>query len=199
MAEQAPAKAKAEAKQPDEESSKSPKKIGYLKRFLTAKWIAIIVGVSILVHGIGFTYYQLQGSAVAAESGPEVDLGEFKFEADPSEGGRVTKADFTLAIALLEEVDRVARPQLKTHAFRVRQDVEELLRQAHSGDFENPTLEGLKRRLQEQINGTLGMRAISDVIITNLKLERANREIEAIAETSKEDVPWVEQPEGAPE
>ena len=32
-----------------------------------------------------------------------------------------------------------------------------------SGDFEDPTLSGLKRQMQEQINGVLGMRGISEV------------------------------------
>ena len=58
--------------------------------------------------------------------------------------------------------------------YAVQQDIEELLRQAHGADFADPVLGELKRQLQEQINRTLEMRAISQVIITDLELHQSD-------------------------
>ncbi|MEX0866374.1 MAG: hypothetical protein WD030_03380, partial [Pirellulales bacterium] len=65
-----------------------------------------------------------------------------------------------------------ARQRLEMHQYRVQQNVEELLRQAHGGDFSDPTLAELKRQMQEKINDTIAVRGISDVIITDLRLQR---------------------------
>ncbi len=46
-----------------------------------------------------------------------------------------------------------------------------MLRKAHDGDFDDPSLRELKRQMQEQINQTLGMRAIAAVIMADLKLQ----------------------------
>lgn len=177
------------------EQSKTPGSSASWRRFLTQKWIAILVASSIVVHGACFLYYCLARRNSPETPSPEVCLGAFMFEADKAEGGRLVNAEFSLSVALLEHVDQAARRQLKAHRFRVQQDVEELLRRAHGGDFDDPTLGDLKRQLQEQVNETLGIRAVADVIITNLKLRRSDGEIGSMA-TTAETVPWVEKPSG---
>lgn len=191
MAEEASRRQKGQEESADKGSTTSGRATLW-SRFLTRKWIAIIVGLSIIIHGIGFTCYQLVGKRRPAFVSPEVNLGLFQFHADQNEGGRVVSAEFSLSIALLENVEQAARRRLKAHKFRVQQDIEELLRQAHSGDFDDPSLGELKRQLQEQVNETLSMRAIAEVIITDLTLEcgSGDQPMTSTAET----LPWVDKP-----
>lgn len=195
MAQQTAPKPRKQPAESEQQQPKAPKKAWGLARLLTRKWITIIVAASIVIHAVGFTYYRIVAAGSKDNHGPEVTLGVFSFEADDNEHGRVLGARFSLALALLEQVDRAARHRMKTHRYRVRQDVEELLRQAHSGDFEDPTLGELKRRLQERINETLAIRAISDVIITDLKLDLNDQPPEPLADTAGA-VPWVDKPSG---
>jgi flagellar basal body-associated protein FliL len=158
-----------EATESPEGTEASAKSSSLWRRLLTGKWLAIIVGVSIAIHGVGFLCYQ--GSRKARPEAPaaEVSLGVFQFADQKVEDGRIAAAEFSLYVTLLEHADRAARDLLTSRRFRVQQDVEQLLRQAHSRDFEDPALGELKRQLREQINESLGIRGISDVIVTNLK------------------------------
>jgi len=174
--------------------SKSPGRLAFLTRLLSLKWISIIVGVTILIQGAVFACYQFSKGSSSIVPSREVSLGDFRFEAGREESGRITKAEFNLHIALLEHVDRDARARLGARKFRVQQDVEELLRKAHGGDFDDPNLGELKRQLQEQINDTLGLRAIADVIITDLQL-LFNADFADSTPENANGVPWIEQPE----
>jgi len=142
----------------------------WYRRFLDGRWLVVLIVVSLVLNGLGLATYRLLAGTQGPEPTPEVALGTYRFLAAPGEPDHVESASFCLHIALLEHVEAPARQRLHDREHRVRQDVEELLRRAHGGDFEDPTLAGLKRQLQEQINDTLGMRAIADVIITNLDL-----------------------------
>ena len=186
---------KDEAESPAEtnETSEASGKAALWRRVVTPKWIAILVVVSVVVHGIGFACVRLADKSPPETSSPEVSLGLFQFEAGESEVGRITKAEFALHIALLKQVDQAARRRLEGYRFRVQQDVEELLRRAHGGDFEDPDLGELKRQLQERINETLGMRVIADVIITDLKLQHSDKDL-GLATDNAESVPWVDKP-----
>jgi flagellar basal body-associated protein FliL len=164
------------------------------KRFLTVKVLVILVVVSLVAHGVGFAWsHLLAGRDPSPEERTEISLGSYRFNADPSERGNVDAAEFSLYIALIEEVDRPSRQALARRQNRVKQDVEELLRQAHGGDFEDPSLGELKRQLQERINETLGLRAIADVIITDLEIHHKDRPAKPTVETAGS-VPWVEKP-----
>ncbi len=163
-------------------------------RLLSRKGIAGLLILSIVVHLTGIVYFQVFAGGPVTVPDPEIALGEFEFSAGKSELGQITGAKFQLHISPLEKVEPEARYKLHIRKFRVQQDIEELLRQAHGGDFVDPKLAELKRRLQEQVNATLGMRVIADVIITDLELQRRElEEVEVIAEAD-EPAPWLEQP-----
>ena len=179
----------------EEQASKVPSKPGFLARFLTPKWLLLLLAVSAFGHAIGFAYCRLTREQPAGQTSPEISLGEFRFEADPAERGRITAAEFTLHIALLSQVEAAARAELQAKEFRVRQSVEELTRRARSGDFEDPLLAGLKSRFQEGINNALEMRVIADVIITDLELVRTPGETGTMTETA-DTLPWAEKPPG---
>ena len=191
MAETEAPKARDEAEETTSQQAQPKSTAGVLRRFMTRRWIVTIVALSIAVHCVGFAYYQLWGKTAAGQPTPEVSLGAFTFEAPGDEDGRIAAAEFSLHIALLRQVDQPARSRLTARKHRVQQNVEELLRQAHGGDFEDPNLAGLKRQLQEQINETLGIRAIADVIITDLKLHRSPQATSPLTDTA-EVAPWVE-------
>jgi flagellar basal body-associated protein FliL len=141
-------------------------------RFATRPWVIAGLGVWTLVNAAGFAFYRGQSQPAPQEvPSPEVSLGEFKFCADPAEHGPVVTARFALHVSLASQSDRVGRERLTARKFRVQQDVEELLRRAHGADFDDPSLRELKRQIQEQINETLGLRAVADVIITDLLTE----------------------------
>jgi flagellar basal body-associated protein FliL len=159
------------------EAPAAPAKVAFYARFLTAKWLLIVVGVSVVLHVAGLAYVRVRLHAEPPAAG-EIGLGTFHFEGDRNEGGSVCKADFALHISLLEPLDPAAQQRLAARKYHVQQDVEELLRKAHSGDFEDPGLSDLKRQVHEQINQTLGLRAVSEVIITDLKLQHGQEGLE---------------------
>lgn len=147
--------------------------IAWIGNQLSRGVLAILLVVSLLANAGILVYLRLpKPPASATPTSPEVELGTFQFLASDPPGAPVRAARFSLYISLLDGVDRTARQHLLANQHRVHQAVEELLRTAHSGDFEDPSLAGLKRQMQEQINGVLRMRAISEVIITDLSLER---------------------------
>ena len=59
----------------------------------------------------------------------------------------------------------------------------------NSAQVEEPTLGELKRQLREQINATLGMKAIDDVIITNLSLKLPEPAVDTPVASSSDPAP----------
>lgn len=139
---------------------------------LNPRWIALFVVLCCLLPGIVYGYSRFGAASGAGEDCQgEESIGEFRFSADGNERSRVVAASFHVHLALIPETAVLGRARLTSHKFRVQQGVEQLLRQAHGGDFEDPSLGDLKRQLQEQINETLGIRAVADVVVTDLNLE----------------------------
>jgi flagellar basal body-associated protein FliL len=145
---------------------------GGLKKILKQHWLMAVVGLSLVLHGGGFAYFTIAGRAKAEPLPPEVTLGAFHFVANGDLGATIRSADFTLHIGLENPQDKLVRQQLVTAQARVRQSVEQLLRQAHPADFEDPTLSDLKRQLQTEVNQTLGVRAVAEAIITDFSVQR---------------------------
>ncbi|MBX3414124.1 MAG: hypothetical protein KF708_15660 [Pirellulales bacterium] len=114
----------------------------------------------------------LQQHRTAARLEPEFSLGTFRYEEVTGASDPIRAAQFELHIDLLPEVDREARLRLTARRFKVQQGIEELLRRARGREFEDPALAELKRMLKEQINASLGLRSIGEIIITDLKLTR---------------------------
>ncbi len=132
--------------------------------------LAVLLLASLLLHGLGIAFWTVRGTV--ADS-PEVTLGRFTFAAERGVDSPVQRAQFDLHIALIEELQPAARKLLAERRLRVQQDIEELLRRARGGDFDDPSLRELKRQLQEQVNTTLGLRAVGSVIITDLEVAYA--------------------------
>lgn len=76
---------------------------------------------------------------------PEIPLGTFRYVAGPSKLGQtdeptVTSAEFSLYVTLADSAADGGVELIAARRFRVQQAVEQLLRQAHSGDFQDPSL-----------------------------------------------------------
>lgn len=164
---------------------------GTLKLALAAYALPAALIVSIVANLTGVFYFRSLAMSAQPVATNEVPLGDFRFVAEEHEPGQVTEAEFALHIELVRQADQPARRLLQARQQKVRQNVEELLRTAHGGDFNDPSLRELKSQLQKRINETLEMRAVADVIVTELELERAEPP-EVIVQETGEAVPWVE-------
>ncbi len=188
--------------EPTDSKETAPKKKNKFRSFFRRKWVIVIIVATLVVQGVGAGYYCLF-HAGSGNLKAEVSLGKFQFFATAPQGTRIAKADFHLHISLLEDVEAVARSLLTRHQFRVQQNVEQLLRQAHLADFEDPTLTELKRQLQETINRTLGKRVIGEVIITEFSIEHIASLRAGLPEEKSIEVPddpnWEQQAAVAPE
>jgi len=151
------------------------------------------LAVSIVANLVGIVYFRTLAQAAAPRQTAEIPLGDYRFEAKEHEPGQVTQAQFSLHVELVHQAEKPGRALLHARQNRVQQNVEELLRMAHGGDFNDPTLKDLKGQLQKRVNETLGLRAVSDVIVTDLRLQRSPpRQVE----TETASVPWNEPPAG---
>lgn len=162
-----------EAEESEPSAAPASPRRSWLGALAAPKWLATLLVVSLAGHGMGYAYHRLSVRArdLAPQSESEVSLGAFRFAVDKTEGALVSGAQFSLHVGLLEDMDRAGRDLLAQRRFRIQEAVEELLRQAHGGDFEDPSLAALKRKIQQQINECLGVRVVEDVIITDLKLQ----------------------------
>lgn len=162
-----------EPRKPAEETPAAPPaRRQWLARLTDPKSLWLVAAVTISVHALGLaiSWYRTSGADAAATG--EVSLGQFHFsEAAPTAAG-IRAARFEVHLELLPDLEAMARDRLQLHRFKVQQEVEELLRQAHGTDFDDPLLAELKRQIQERISEALELRAIREVLITDAKIER---------------------------
>lgn len=179
---------KEQENQATEETKQASTKPGMVWRVLNGLTsrvsLAVLLGISLVMQGVGFWYFS--SKSTSSEPTGEVKLGQFHFqEAEPSTAS-IESAEFTLHLDFLEALDKKARNRLEDRRFRVKQDVEELMRLAKGADFEPTAIDQLKRTLQERINASLEMRVVDEVIITDLQIDR--RPATEVAEANPSDV-----------
>jgi flagellar basal body-associated protein FliL len=155
-------------------------------------WLVIFLIVTLAVHGLGLAYYKFSSASTPVVYSPEITVGNFRFAADKSSGGLVKNAEFALYITALDGLDRLTRNRLASHQYRVQQGIETLLRQAHSGDFDDPALNDLKRQIREEVNKVLDGRVVSDVIITNLKITLSDKTKSNGSTETAASPPWLD-------
>jgi hypothetical protein len=169
-----PAKQTKHTSQESPDGEAAPKRrlrwLGVKRGGLTLGVTALIAG-TVVAHGLLLATHRW-GATPTSERSREATLGQFHYVARGPVQVGIQGATFQLSVALLDDMAPLARLRLASHERKVQQNVEELLRRVHPGDFDDPTLAGLKRHLQTQINDALGVRAISEVLITDLVLEQ---------------------------
>jgi flagellar basal body-associated protein FliL len=168
-----------------------PKKAAKPKPGLATYALPVALAVSIVANLTGIFYFRSLAISAHPVAANEIPLGDYRFVAEEHEPGQVTEAEFDLHIELVRQAERPARRMLEARRQKVRQNVEELLRTAHGGDFNDPALRELKSQLQKRINETLGIRAVADVIVTELQMERAQPP-SVTEQPPEKSVPWVE-------
>ena len=141
-----------------------------LKRGGLALGMAALIAGTVVAHGLLLALHRW-GATPTAQQSQEATLGQFHYVVRGLGEVGIQGATFELSIALLDDMAPLGRARLGARKRKVQQNVEELLRRARPGDFDDPALAGLKRHLQTQINDALGVRAISEVLITDLVLE----------------------------
>lgn len=186
------------SEQPAASGADPAEKTSLLRRFTPTQWAMIVVGSSVLAHLLLLTAWRYSLPTAADPTTSEFALGQYQFFSHaqrPNELG-IRQASFDLHVHLLSGVSNPAHALLEGRKFRVQQDVEELLRQAHPADFEDPTLTELKRQLQEKINTALEMRSVDQVIITNLSLQGRPKALEGDLLSPEPAAPFVPQTVG---
>ena len=187
-----------ESKRPESEASKDDQapankpKSSFLHNPTVQYGLIIVLVCTLIAPCIGIAYYKLNNNAPVVESSPEISLGDYQFSADKSADGRISGADFTVYITALDGLDRITRAKITSHKYRVQEEIETLLRQAHTGDFDDPMLTELKQKIREQVNRVIGNRVVSDVIITNLKIKPAEKKPSTATANTTSPAPWIE-------
>lgn len=141
------------------------------QRCMTPRIMLGVVIASFVLHGVLYWYY----SNLPGPQSREVELGTYEFIAHAADGTLageplVRGATFDVHISLLSSMEGRARELITLRQTKLRQAIEELIRQARDREFADPELVELKRRLIEQINHTLGLKAVDEVMITDLRL-----------------------------
>ncbi len=153
-------------------ASSSAKGSGSLvRRVIASRWTLAAVAAWAVIQTAGLAAYYALGRSTP-EAAREVTIGQFRFEAPPVPDA-VYQADFTIHVVAAPSLEKFVGQQLAEKQLRVRQAIEELLRLAGPTDFEDPVLGELKRRIKAKLNQLLGAQAIADVLVTDLKLQRA--------------------------
>jgi len=140
-------------------------------QLISKKVLATILIISLLGH-VAYLLTDPASKQASTSESREVTLGEYFFTSDADTDGSIRRVDFKLHVDLLAGTGEVTRRRLDQRSSMVQQNVEQLLRRARAVDFTDPVLAELKRQLQETINETISLRGISDVIITDLVIER---------------------------
>jgi hypothetical protein len=73
-----------------------------------------------------------------------------------------------LHVRFLDELDVPARQRIVSHQFRVRESIEGLLRGSQGLNLDDSALTRLKHQIQEHIDDALDLRAVAEVMITDL-------------------------------
>jgi flagellar basal body-associated protein FliL len=147
---------------------------GKFRDMITRSWLVLVILLGTILLQVGaLVYHRATAQAEQPRPSPEMELGVFHFDTNRADEGQTTHADFAVCLALQDSNEQASRQRLATHKYRVQQEIEELLRKAHCGDFDDPSLRDLKRQCREQINQVLGLQGVCEVIITDLRIQRA--------------------------
>ncbi len=117
----------------------------------------------IIVTAVAFHPYSRQ------QLRTHVSLGRYRFIAPPEDPGQLRACEFELTVVLHPEKLQQVAVRFEREATRFRQAVEELLRQARSTDFADPSLRHLKRFITAKLNELLGVNAVTEAFITDFR------------------------------
>jgi flagellar basal body-associated protein FliL len=133
---------------------------------LTQRWLIVLVVGSLLVHAVVFGIARKTAGRAAPPT--EYTLGTFSFISPVAGDSHAPPGKFDLHVRFLDELDSVARQRITAHQFRVRESIEDLLRSSAGMNLDDQSLTRLKHQIQQRIDDDLDLRAVAEVIITDL-------------------------------
>ncbi len=146
-------------------------RLAWWKSPVVLRWAAVVVVGSIVFQGALFVL--LRKTTSARSTAPtEYTVGTFSFTADSGADAPAAAGKFDLHIRFIEDLDGPAHQRLAAHQFRVRESVENLLRKSHGLELNDTAVARLKHELQERIDDALDLRAVAEVIITDLSVDQ---------------------------
>jgi flagellar basal body-associated protein FliL len=164
----------------------------------TLRWLAVIVVASLVIQGA--IYLLVSKSPAGRTIVPiEYTVGTFSFASDSSAEAHAGPAKFDLHVRFIDDLNVAARRRLIDHQFRVRESVEALLRKSHGLELTDTGLARLKHEIQERIDEALDLRAVAEVIITDLavppsRLDEPQRSTENAAVAPPNDTATIRKP-----
>jgi flagellar basal body-associated protein FliL len=139
------------------------------KSLLTPRWLVAIVVVSLVIHTVLFVLVRRMSTRPVLP--PEYTVGKFNLVAGAPGDSRGVPGEFELHLRFIDDLQSQANARIANHQFRVREAVENLLRKSHGIELDDPAIARLKHQIEEQINQAIDLRAVAEVMITNLTIE----------------------------
>lgn len=164
------------------EEVQTSEKLRFFKQILQRRYLIPFVVVLILSQIALIGHYRASSGVGEQVLSPEVSLGEFQFNSQSLHAEPIVSAIFQIHVSLLGETEHDGRLLLSAHQHKVQQEIEQLLRQAHSQDFEDPSLTELKRQIQTMINEILAKQVVAEILITDLSIDRVATSAASIRE-----------------
>ena len=158
-----------DAKSTTDPSASKASTAPWWKSVLLNRWVLILVVGSLLVDFA--VLVSVRKSAAKPVIEPEYTVGNFTFKPAASADSQPTFGKFALHVRFIEDLDGQARQQIVTHQYRVQEAVEGLLRKANGIELDDTAVTRLKHQIQQRIDDCLDLRAVAEVIITDLNVD----------------------------
>jgi flagellar basal body-associated protein FliL len=157
-------------------------KAKWWKSLLTPRWLVVFVAVSLVIHAVIFVLVRRSSARPAIP--PEYTVGAFNLVAGQPGDTRGVPGKFELHVRFIDDLQSQANARIASHQFRVREAIENLLRKSHGIELDDQAIARLKHQIQEQIDQAIDLRAVAEVMITDLTIDRPLSEVPAATQAT---------------
>jgi hypothetical protein len=136
----------------------------------------VFIAISLAIHCVIFVL--VQKSVARSVTLPEYTVGTFSIVAGAAgdshnSATHCAAGKFELHVRFIDDLQSQARTRIATHQYRVRESIENLLRKAHGLELDDAAVARLKHQIQQRVDEAIDLRAVAEVIITDLTLDPA--------------------------
>jgi hypothetical protein len=139
-------------------------------RLFSSRWLIAAVAISFLLETAIIYWFRMRSPQEAAIVVEEIPLGSFDFSRSGDRDKPVYRGQFDLFVRLSDRLESSDRQQFMREQPRLQQAVEDTLRRLRLADFTDLRLSRLKSRVQERLNDELGFDAVTEVLVSNFKI-----------------------------
>ena len=100
----------------------------------------------------------------------EVALGDFSFSNGTAMPGSIINVSFKLAAVTSAKQAASLEAQVKTHAARIGQAVNKIVRGSNLEELNDPNLYAIKRSVRDEVNRVLRKSYVNEVVITDVRI-----------------------------